>query len=71
MNKNTSLCQIQHSLRPFLYLLLDNSAGRIVRDLWWTDHEFFLCRHHFTNVLHAHNNLGMNNRPVDDRSSET
>jgi hypothetical protein len=40
MNKNTSQRQIYYSLLPFLLLATDDSVGRIVRQLRWTNQEF-------------------------------
>jgi hypothetical protein len=52
-------------------LLLDESAERIARELWWMNQEIFPCRYHSTMVLHAHISPGrMNNRPIGGCSSE-
>jgi hypothetical protein len=37
--QNTSQGQIHYSLRRSFCLLLDESAGRIARELWWTNHK--------------------------------
>jgi hypothetical protein len=39
MNKNCSQGQIRHSFARSSYLLPDDSAGRIDRELWWTNQE--------------------------------
>jgi hypothetical protein len=40
MNKNTSQGQILIPLAYSSCLLPDDSAGRIARELWWTNQEF-------------------------------
>jgi len=35
MSKNNLQCQIKHFLCSFVLLLPDDSACRIVRELWW------------------------------------
>jgi hypothetical protein len=52
-------------------LLVGDSAGRIARELLWTNQEFFLINiipAWFSMFLY---HLGMSNRPVGGRSSET
>jgi hypothetical protein len=45
MYKDTSQGRIHHFLRPVPpALLLDYSAGRISRELWWTNQEFSPAR---------------------------
>jgi hypothetical protein len=46
MNKNNSPGQIHHSLRPFLLLCQQNTAGRVARELWWKNQEF-----HFVDII--------------------
>jgi hypothetical protein len=40
MNKNTSRGKILISFANSSFLLKDDSAGRISRELWWTNQEF-------------------------------
>jgi hypothetical protein len=52
-------------------LLLDGSAGRIARVLWWTNQEFSpvdIIPPWFSLLIYY---LGMNSRPIGDHSSET
>jgi hypothetical protein len=69
MNKDTSLGQINHFLRPVTSaLLLDHSAGKVARELWWSEQEFSLpISFHACSYI----TWGMNNRPVGGRSSQT
>jgi hypothetical protein len=46
-------------------LLLDESASRIARELWWTNQELSPCRYRSVMVLHAYISSGggrMNNK---------
>jgi hypothetical protein len=54
-------------------LLLEDSAGRIARELWWPNREFstvVIIPPLFSMFIYAIS-WGMNNRPVVGRSSET
>jgi hypothetical protein len=46
MYRNTWKVQILIRFAHYTCLLSDDSAARIARELWWTNQEFFLCRHH-------------------------
>jgi hypothetical protein len=63
--------KILSSFTHSFYLLPDDSSGRIAREFWWTSQEFspagFISPYFSILIYH----LGMNNRPVGGRGSET
>jgi hypothetical protein len=68
MNKNTLQGQIVIPLAHFFYLLPDDTAGSIAKELWWTNKEFSSAIIIIPPWLSL---CGMNNRPVGGCSSET
>jgi hypothetical protein len=72
MNKKTSQDQIDHFLRPFLLLVTRRLLVRLPYSSLVDESEVFLCRYHFSMVLHAHKSPGgMNNGHVCGSNSET
>jgi hypothetical protein len=59
-------CHVVHSS----YLLPEDSAGSIVKEHWWTCHEFSLPASSHHGSPYSDITCGMNNRPVVGRSSE-
>jgi hypothetical protein len=60
MNKDISQGQINHTLLRSSCLLPDDSAGKIARELWWTNQGFSSV-----DIIPAHISPGgMNNRSV-------
>jgi hypothetical protein len=69
MNESTSQDQIYHSFIP-LFLLPDDSAGRIARELWWTNQFPLLTSFHQGSPF-SYFTWGMKHRLVSGHSSDT
>jgi hypothetical protein len=71
MNKDTFKVNISFLRQVSSALLPDDSACKIVRDIWWTNQDFSPVDNippWFSMIMY---HLGMNNRPVGGCSSET